>query len=137
METVRQKAERTGCWRVLEEIDENGNEWFRDNRPGDPLPLPGEQFGRPGEGPTGMKQFRKKPITIEAVQITEATFSAPHPNPEHVIGVLYDPRRRCVFIDTLEGRMRGNLGDWIVRGIAGELYPVKGGLFAQLYEAVE
>lgn len=41
-----------------------------------------------------MAKFRKKPVVIEAVQITDATFDAPHPNQEHVSGVIYDPVSR-------------------------------------------
>jgi hypothetical protein len=40
-------------------------------------------------------------------------------------------------IDTLEGTMRASPGDWIIRGVAGELYPCKPGIFAQTYEAVD
>lgn len=80
-----------------------------------------------------MKKFRKKPVVIEAVQITDATFDAPHPNDEHIPGVLYDPVARCVFIDTTEGRMRGDLGDWIIKGVKGELYPCKPDIFAATY----
>lgn len=83
-----------------------------------------------------MPQFRKKPVVIEAVQITNNTFDAEHPNPEHITGVIYDPRERCVFIDTMEGRMRGDLGDWIIRGVKGELYPCKPDIFAALYDPV-
>jgi hypothetical protein len=83
-----------------------------------------------------MQQFRKRPVVIEAVQITNATFDAPHPNPEHLVGVLYDPINRCVFIETLEGTMRGNLGDWIIRGVADELYPCRADVFAATYEAL-
>lgn len=81
-------------------------------------------------------KFRKKPVVIEAVQITDSTFDAPHPNPEHIPGVTYDPLQRCVFINTLEGCMRGNIGDWIIRGIKGELYPCKPDIFDATYEAV-
>lgn len=83
-----------------------------------------------------MNTFRKKPVVIEAVQITDATFDDPHPNPEHVIGVHYDPMIRCAFIDTLEGTMRADMGDWIIRGVAGELYPCKPDIFEMTYEAV-
>lgn len=81
-----------------------------------------------------MAKFRKKPVVINAVQITDATFDNPHPNEEHIVGVTYDPIARCVFIDTLEGRMRGNLGDWIICGVRGELYPCKPDIFAATYE---
>lgn len=83
-----------------------------------------------------MAKFRKKPVVIEATQITANTFDAPHPNPEHIIGVIYDPERRCAFIDTLEGRMRANIGDWIIHGVKGELYPCKPDIFEATYEAV-
>ena len=82
-------------------------------------------------------QYRKKPVVIEAMQITDATFDAPHPNHEHIPGVVYDERERCVFIDTLEGRMRGDLGDWIIRGVKGELYPCKPDVFAATYEQAD
>jgi hypothetical protein len=84
-----------------------------------------------------MMKFRKKPVVIEAVQVTDATFDAPHPNPDHLVGVVYDPVNRCAFIDTLEGRMRADLGDWIITGVKGELYPVKDDIFRATYEAVD
>ena len=40
-------------------------------------------------------------------------------------------------IKTLEGTMRVDLGDWIIRGIAGEFYPCKPDIFAATYEPVE
>lgn len=81
-----------------------------------------------------MPKFRKKPVVIVAVQVTDSTFDAPHPNPEHIVGVLYDPQERCAYIDTLEGRMRADIGDWIIRGVKGELYPCKPDIFAATYE---
>lgn len=84
-----------------------------------------------------MMKFRKKPVVIEAVQITDQTFDAPHPNDEHVPGVVYDPVQRCVFIETLEGVMRGDVGDWIITGVAGEHYPCKPAIFDATYERAE
>ncbi len=81
-----------------------------------------------------MPKFRKKPVVIEAIQITDATFDSPHPNDEHIPGVTYDPRDRCAFIDTLEGRMRADMGDWIITGVKGEHYPCKPDIFAATYE---
>ena len=83
-----------------------------------------------------MSYYRKRPVVVEAVQITDATFDSPHPNPEHLRGVIYDPVGRCVYIRTLEGEMRGNVGDWIIRGVKGELYPCKPDIFAATYERV-
>ena len=84
-----------------------------------------------------MDKFRKKPVVIEAVQITDQTFDAPHPNPEHLEGVIYDPVARCVYIKTLEGTHRGDMGDWIIRGVKGELYPCKPDIFEATYDKVE
>jgi hypothetical protein len=81
-------------------------------------------------------KFRKKPVVIEATQVTDTTFDAPHPNPEHIVGVVYDPLKRCAYIDTLEGRMTASLGDWIIRGVKGELYPCKPDIFEATYERV-
>lgn len=84
-----------------------------------------------------MPKFRKKPVVIEAIQITDETFDAPHPSPEHIQGVLYDPVSRTVRIETLEGVMTGRLGDWVITGVNGELYPCKDDIFRQTYEPVE
>ncbi len=82
-------------------------------------------------------KYRKKPVVIEAVQITNDTFDKEHPNPEHIIGVIYDPIKRCAEIKTLEGIMIANLGDWIITGVQGEHYPCKPDIFEQTYEKVD
>lgn len=40
----------------------------------------------------------------------------------------------CLKIHTLEGIHRAQPGDWIIRGVQGELYPCKPDIFAQTYE---
>jgi hypothetical protein len=89
------------------------------------------------KGSQPMQKFRKKPIVVEAAQITHLTFDSPHPNDSHIIGVVYNPEKRHVEIPTLEGTMIGNIGDWIIRGITGELYPCKPDIFEATYEAVD
>jgi hypothetical protein len=42
----------------------------------------------------------------------------------------------CLVIATLEGMMRAEPGDWIIRGVNGELYPCKPDIFAATYETV-
>jgi len=81
-------------------------------------------------------KYRKKPVVIDAVQLTAAHFDQPHPNSLHIPGVVYDPLQRCAFITTMEGTMRAELGDWIITGIKGERYPVKDEIFRMTYEAV-
>jgi hypothetical protein len=39
-----------------------------------------------------------------------------------------------LWIGTLEGAMRADMGDWIIRGIKGEIYPCKPEIFAATYE---
>lgn len=41
-----------------------------------------------------------------------------------------------LFIGTLEGTHEAKPGDWIIRGVKGEIYPCKPDIFAQTYEAV-
>ena len=40
-------------------------------------------------------------------------------------------------IHTLEGDMRALAGDYIIRGVAGEVYPCKPAIFEATYELVE
>lgn len=40
------------------------------------------------------------------------------------------------YIDTLEGKMKANIGDWIVTGVNGEQYPVKPDIFKKTYEII-
>lgn len=81
-------------------------------------------------------KFRKKPVIIEAVQVTEEWFTGTHPNPLHPIGVLIDPVRQWVEVNTLEGTMGGGIGDWLITGIKGELYFCKPDIFEQTYEPI-
>lgn len=84
-----------------------------------------------------MPFFRKKPIVIEAVQWTGT-------NPDEVLGLFltkgsvrrWELHPNALMIDTLEGTMRADLNDWIIKGVKGELYPCKPDIFAVTYEAV-
>ena len=40
-------------------------------------------------------------------------------------------------IETLEGVMKANKGDWIIRGVKGELYPCKPDIFEMTYEKAD
>jgi hypothetical protein len=84
-----------------------------------------------------MAKYRKKPVVIEAWQITNGMFDDDHPNPDLIQGVIYDPVARVVRVKTLEGEMVGNIGDFIIRGVQGELYPCKPDIFEVTYELVE
>lgn len=45
--------------------------------------------------------------------------------------------RPALFISTLEGEMRADPGDRVIRGVEGEFYPCKPGVFAATYEPVD
>jgi hypothetical protein len=76
-----------------------------------------------------MAKYREKQVVIDAVQITDEWFDGDHPNPLHPVGVIIDPLVRAVVIKTLEGEMVGNVGDWLITGVKGELYPCKPDIF--------
>ena len=60
------------------------------------------------------KQYRKRPVVIFAALLTEP-----------------------VEIETLEGVMLGNVGDYLICGVNGEYYPCKPDIFAKSYEEVQ
>jgi hypothetical protein len=94
---------------------------------------------------TNPAQFRKKPVVIEAVQIdrrmdlTSPPWWAEAIQQNRVIlrGMgKFTRDLPMVEISTLEGIMTGVQGDWIIRGVQGELYPCKPDIFAATYEPV-
>jgi hypothetical protein len=88
--------------------------------------------GRRYLGTNDMSKFRKKPVVIEAFQWTG---QRPANWPEWATKVrLLDGRD--LIVDTLEGRMRADLGDWIIKGVKGEQYPCKPDIFLATYEPV-
>ncbi len=89
-----------------------------------------------------MAKFRKKPVVIDAVQITDEWFDSEHPNPLHLSGVIMSPRDRCALIDTLDGQVRVAVGDWIITHVhrdypTGDVrYPCTAAAFEATYEPV-
>ena len=41
-----------------------------------------------------------------------------------------------IYIDTLEGKMKANKGDYIIKGVKGEIYPCKPDIFLMTYEYI-
>ncbi len=92
------------------------------------------------------QRFRKKPVVIEAVQFdglnTEEVLDWIEPNfadspAEDVGGTVIDPavsELSYFTIETLEGTMRAEPGDWIIKGVKGEFYPCKPDIFAETYD---
>lgn len=61
-----------------------------------------------------MTKYRKKPVIVEAYQTEEE-----------------------IVIETLEGTMKANKGDFIITGVNGEQYPCKEDIFWKTYEEVD
>jgi hypothetical protein len=78
-------------------------------------------------------KFRKRPVVIDAVQYKAG--EAPGELAGDVIaGTVRYVEDGTALIQTLEGVMIARPGDWIIRGVKGELYPCKPDVFALTYE---
>jgi hypothetical protein len=77
-------------------------------------------------------QFRKKPVVVEAVQLTSAMLDGI----ESLPGGVFRNSERNFGVVTLEGVMTGNAGDWLITGVKGEKYICRRDIFEQTYERV-
>lgn len=93
-----------------------------------------------------MPKYRKLPVEIDAIHFDgsdKAALAVMHfidaGRGGHRVEfrVDEDPSRSYIGIPTLEGTMRANAGDWIIRGIKGELYPCRDDIFRQTYEPID
>lgn len=87
-----------------------------------------------------MPKFRKKPVVIEAYQFdNRLTNRPPFWLTKEVDAGNVEVSRKGqlathLIIKTLEGEMRADLGDWVIKGVQGEIYPCKPDIFAATYE---
>ena len=84
-----------------------------------------------------MSKFRKKPVVIEAVRFDGDEEALREIDPDGVIKCQTDSKGPYAMIHTLEGVMVGAVGDWIIKGVKGELYPCKPDIFDATYEPVD
>ena len=87
-----------------------------------------------------MSKYRKKSVVVEAWQFDGSMSSAENiaalDDRMSVLSSTEEPPEVYIIINTLEGRMTANPNDWIIRGVAGELYPCKPDIFAATYDPV-
>ena len=89
-----------------------------------------------------MAKFRKKPVVIEAEKVIDliraknSTMAMPMWAEEAKHDGVLEIYSCTVDVITLEGTMTGELDDWIIRGVKGELYPCKPDIFAATYDPV-
>lgn len=86
-------------------------------------------------------KFRKKPVEIEALQFTGKNIN----ETEKFVGkrlrvqnlLVYGKDIYSIDIETLEGIMRAEPNDWIIKGVKGEFYPCKPDIFEVTYERIK
>lgn len=83
-----------------------------------------------------VRKFRKRPVTIEAMQLTDAKSVLDIEEWINSGDVGFSTNPPTIWIDTLEGRMEGRVGDWIIKGVNGEFYPCKNEIFIKTYQEV-
>ena len=91
-----------------------------------------------------MSRYRKRPVEIDAFQWTGGPDQTE--DPLWIVDAIAQGKVRfndicsdkvSMTIRTLEGDMTAHPGDWVIRGIKGELYPCRDDIFQATYEAVE
>lgn len=90
-----------------------------------------------------IERWRKRPVVVEAVPFTGF---GPGGNGFEVMDWINNSGGQAhadteggseIVVATLEGDHWGRIGDWVIRGIKGEFYPVKPDIFAATYERAE
>lgn len=90
-------------------------------------------------------KYRKKPVIIDAFQLNtrglieeEWFWDAVNEGIiiTHYFG-KYQSKDAYCYIKTLEGTMRANAGDYIIKGVNGEIYPCKPDIFEKTYELAD
>lgn len=79
-------------------------------------------------------KYRKKPVVIDAWQLTKENHAAGIPPAFQNESIMLYEGSVGGEIKTLEGIMKASENDWIIKGIAGEFYPCKPDIFEATYE---
>jgi len=82
-----------------------------------------------------MPKFRKKPVVIEAIRYL-GPFSVDEMYLEWGKDFKAERVKGFLVIHTLEGDLIPAIGDWIIKGVKGEFYPIKDDIFAETYGPV-
>ena len=133
--------------------DHNDTSWFKDIVPGEEGEL--EMFMGPNKDEkamvtvlrlkklTAMAKYRKKPVVIEAFQWTgdegqleEPSWIVDAMKHQTIYFLNRGTKKVSMFIDTLEGVMAAKKGDYIIKGVEGEIYPCDKRIFHKTYEKV-
>lgn len=93
-----------------------------------------------------MPKYRKKPVVIEAFRMgidPRPDWFQDKVSSNDIITYAdkkdegpFNFRKTYCDIKTLEGTMQGDYGDYIIKGVQGEIYPCKPDIFEATYEKV-
>ena len=81
-----------------------------------------------------IEKFVKKPIMIEAIKYDGTNKVEIQ---KFMDRYLDDTQDKQLKIETLEGVMLANIGDYIIKGVTGEFYPCKPDIFAKTYDKID
>lgn len=84
-----------------------------------------------------MPRYRKKPVVIEAMQLTKKNVTEVMTWVGEDATAVAQTFDEGINISTKEGVMLARYGDYIIRGVHGEHYPCKPDIFEQTYESME
>ena len=82
-------------------------------------------------------KYRKKPVVIEAFVYNDNDSLWPEWFKKGLSQDTIRAYHSHCEINTLEGVMKGNVGDYIIQGVKFEIYPCKPDIFVQTYEQVD
>lgn len=87
-------------------------------------------------------KFRKKPVVIEAYELPPNDGNTRALPPIWLVDAIVKRTVHAqpngeLIIETLEGNHLARVGDWIIQGVKGELYPCKPDIFTATYELAE
>ena len=94
-------------------------------------------------------RYVKKPVIIDAFQydgdlkgsdgnyyVPDWAVKAFEEGTMYFKSLKFDDPPTELFVDTLEGTHHASIGDYIIKGVNGELYPCKPDIFEKTYEIV-
>lgn len=80
-------------------------------------------------------KYRSRPVEIEAFHwLGQPPSEWPAWARDH-LSIRYEIT--CLQIDTIDGTMRVNQGDWVIKGTIGEVYPCKDRVFRGKYDKID
>lgn len=90
---------------------------------------------------SSVKKYRKKPVEVEVWLFNRENLETAESwvrkySDKMVLFSQYGGEKIWIEIKTLEGVMKASEGDYIIKGINGELYPCKPDIFIKTYEEV-